>query len=73
MRGALEMNQNWLLLAIAVVLLINAIYGLITKKASMTAAPFNRADHPIFYWSAIVVSSVLGIGCLAAFIIRVLS
>ncbi|HET7223041.1 MAG TPA: hypothetical protein VFI81_07580 [Rhodanobacteraceae bacterium] len=59
-------GNNWILLIIAVILLANAVHGLITGRASLAAAPFKRSERPFLYWSAIVFSGIFGLGSLLA-------
>ena len=49
----------------AVVLLGNAVHGMMTGRSS-TIIPggFKRSEHPVQYWSSIIIYCVLGTGSL---------
>lgn len=68
-QAAIDMRgHSWILLIGAVVLIANAVHGLVTGKASLAVAPYKRTDNPYAYWIAIVFSSVLGLGGLVTFV-----
>lgn len=65
-------GNHWILLIGGVVFLANAVRGLMTGRASVFVAPFERSTQPVMYWSAIVFSSILGLGGLVTFVYTLL-
>lgn len=52
---------DWISLAASVALLVNAGSGLLTGNAMLFNGMVRRAEDPVLYWTAVVMSAGMGI------------
>ena len=65
------LHHCWIFLAIGVGLLFSAIHGLVTRRSSVfVTGEFERSEHPLLYWSSIVMLSAAGLAGILIFVFR---
>lgn len=69
MAGDSAAGRDWILLLVAAGLLYNAVEGMVTGSAILFFRTVKRPEDGYLYWWAVLMSSILGVAALVAFLL----